>query len=45
MAKKRAPEVKVSVGSCLMFCTEPMVCPLCGIRVPANTEHRCEKKS
>ena len=47
MKKKPALKVKASVsyGSCYLFTNMgPMVCPLCGVTVPASTEHRCEKK-
>jgi hypothetical protein len=32
---------KPSFAGCVMFCTSPMRCPLCGIVVPASTTHRC----
>lgn len=44
MTTKKKTPVKVQVkGSCDLFATYPMVCPLCGITVPANTAHRFEK--
>ena len=42
MKKQPAPRVTVNYGQCELFSTEPMVCPLCGVTVPANTPHRCE---
>jgi hypothetical protein len=46
MKKTRKPAVKVKVtGRCYVFSSQPMVCPFCRTTVPANTEHRCEKKS
>lgn len=40
---RRPAKVRVT-GSCYMFATFDIVCPLCGTRVPANTEHSCDKK-
>lgn len=44
---KRKPKpihAKVSlVASCEIFSTSPMVCPLCGLRIPAKTPHSCQK--
>ena len=48
MAKKKKSTAKLTLSgysSYYVFCTSPMKCPLCGITVPANTEHRCEKKA
>lgn len=41
--KTPAPKVRVT-GSCQLFATFDMVCPLCAITVPANTVHHCEKR-
>lgn len=41
---KKKPTTKANVtGTILLFCSMPIVCWLCGITVPANTEHRCTK--
>lgn len=47
MAKKAPLRVKASVNyaSCDVISTQVMQCPLCGVSVPANTPHHCEKKS
>lgn len=48
MAKKRKasprPKVRrlVSGGTCELFSTHAMVCPLCRTLVPAKTAHKCE---
>jgi len=45
MAKKKPRvKVKVDVSSCFMICSQAMPCPLCGVSVPAWTQHNCSKK-
>lgn len=39
-----SPTVKTSYASCEIFSTSPMVCPLCQVKIPANTPHSCSKK-
>jgi hypothetical protein len=29
--------------TCHLFSTEPMTCPLCGVVVPPNTNHFCQR--
>lgn len=31
-----------SFGACSLFASFPMDCPLCNVRIPANTRHECE---
>jgi len=45
MAKKtatRPPGVTITAGTCTLFATWPMRCPLCKLEIPANTPHHCE---
>ena len=43
MATRKPPKpvVKVGYGSCVMFSSWLMRCPLCHVEVPANTQHQC----
>ncbi len=31
-------------SACFVYRSSPMVCPLCGVSIPAHTPHRCSKK-
>jgi hypothetical protein len=32
-------------GTCIIRSTAPMICPLCRVRIPANTLHQCERRA
>jgi hypothetical protein len=38
-----APE-RGTRARCFVFSSNPTVCPLCKVDVPANTEHTCSKR-
>lgn len=43
--KKVKAVAKISYSSCTLFCSEPMICPLCRVTVPPWTKHECKKES
>lgn len=40
---KRKANARTQKETCEMFSTYEMVCPLCGLTIPPNTPHKCER--
>jgi hypothetical protein len=44
IVRSRDVQVRIAYAGCSLFSSEPERCPLCRAKVPAFTQHACERK-